>query len=41
MSVDEENRATALDADADDCLNKPFGVSQIFSCVKLHLGEVA
>jgi two-component system KDP operon response regulator KdpE len=41
MSAGEENRARALDAGANDYLKKPFGVSQIFSCVKLHLGEAA
>jgi DNA-binding response OmpR family regulator len=39
MSVGEENRARALAAGANDYLKKPFGVSRIFSCVKLHLGE--
>jgi DNA-binding response OmpR family regulator len=39
MSAGEENRARALAAGANDYLKKPFGVSQIFSCVKLHLGE--
>ena len=37
MSAGEENRTRALDAGADDYLRKPFGVSQIFSCVKLNL----
>ena len=37
MSAGEESRAKALDAGADDYLKKPFGVSQIFSCVELHL----
>ena len=39
MSAGEENKARALDAGADDYLKKPFGVSQIFSCVELHLGK--
>jgi two-component system KDP operon response regulator KdpE len=39
MSAGEESRAKALDAGANDYLKKPFGVSQIFSCVKFHLGE--
>jgi DNA-binding response OmpR family regulator len=39
MSAGEENRARALNAGANDYLRKPFGVSQIFSCVKLNLGE--
>jgi DNA-binding response OmpR family regulator len=39
MSAGEENRARALDAGANDYLKKPFGVSQIFSCVELHLGK--
>jgi two-component system KDP operon response regulator KdpE len=37
MSAGEENRARALDAGANDYLKKPFGTSQIFSCVKLNL----
>ena len=39
MSAGEENKARALDAGANDYLKKPFGVSQIFSCVELHLGK--
>jgi DNA-binding response OmpR family regulator len=39
MTAGEENRARALAAGANDYLKKPFGVSQIFSCVKLNLGE--
>jgi two-component system, OmpR family, KDP operon response regulator KdpE len=39
MSAGEENRARALQAGANDYLKKPFGVLQIFSCVKFHLGE--
>jgi two-component system KDP operon response regulator KdpE len=39
MSAGEENKARALDAGANDYLKKPFGVSQIFSCVGLHLSE--
>ena len=37
MSAGEENRKRALDAGANDYLRKPFGISQIFSCVKLNL----
>jgi len=37
MSAGEENRTRALDAGANNYLRKPFGVSQIFSCVKLNL----
>ena len=39
MSAGEENKARALDAGANDYLKKPFGISQIFSCVELHLGK--
>jgi DNA-binding response OmpR family regulator len=39
MSAGEENRARALAAGAHDYLKKPFSVSQMFSCVKLHLGK--
>ena len=39
MSAGEESRAKALDAGANDYLKKPFGVSQIFACLKLNLGE--
>jgi DNA-binding response OmpR family regulator len=39
MSAGEESRARALEAGATGYLKKPFGVSQISSCVKLHLGE--
>ena len=37
MSTGEEHRARALDAGADDYLSKPFGVTQVFSCVELNL----
>jgi DNA-binding response OmpR family regulator len=37
MSTGEEHRAQALDAGADDYLSKPFGVTQVFSCVELNL----
>ena len=37
MSAGEERRGNALDAGANGYLKKPFGVSQIFSCVELHL----
>jgi DNA-binding response OmpR family regulator len=40
MSAGEENKAKALDAGANDYLKKPFGVSQIFSCVELNLRKV-
>ena len=39
MSAGEENKAKALDAGANDYLKKPFSVSELFSCVKSHLGE--
>jgi DNA-binding response OmpR family regulator len=39
MSAGEESRAKALEVGANDYLRKPFGVSQIFSCVELHLGK--
>jgi DNA-binding response OmpR family regulator len=39
MSAGEENKARALEVGANDYLKKPFSVSQIFACVKLHLGE--
>ena len=41
MSAGEEGRAKALDAGANDYLKKPFGVSQIFSCVELHSAKRA
>jgi DNA-binding response OmpR family regulator len=37
MSTGEEHRAKALDAGADDYLSKPFGITQVFSCVESHL----
>jgi two-component system KDP operon response regulator KdpE len=37
MSAGEESRVKALNAGANDYLEKPFGVSQIFSCVELNL----
>jgi len=37
MSTGEEHRANALDAGADDYLSKPFGITQVFSCVESHL----
>ena len=39
LSAGEENRKRSLQAGANDYLGKPFGASQIFSCVKLHSGE--
>ena len=39
MSAGEENRARALDAGANDYLKKPFGVSDIFSCLKMVLNN--
>jgi len=39
MSAGEESRAKALEVGANDYLKKPFGVSQIFSCVELNLGK--
>jgi DNA-binding response OmpR family regulator len=36
MSAGEESRAKALKAGANDYLKKPFGASQIFSCVELN-----
>ena len=39
MSAGEESRRRALDAGANDYLKKPFGVSQIFSCVQLNLAN--
>jgi DNA-binding response OmpR family regulator len=39
MSAGEESRAKVLDAGANDYLKKPFGVSQIFQCVELHLRD--
>lgn len=39
MSAGEESRARSLEAGANDYLKKPFGVSEIFSCVELNLGE--
>ena len=39
MSAGEENEARSLDAGANDYLKKPFGVSEIFSCLELHLGK--
>jgi two-component system KDP operon response regulator KdpE len=39
MSAGEESKAKALDAGANDYLKKPFGVSQIFACLELNLGE--
>ena len=37
MSTGEEHRAKALNAGADDYLSKPFGITQVFSCVESHL----
>jgi DNA-binding response OmpR family regulator len=37
MSTGEEHRAKALDAGADDYLSKPFGITQVFSCVESNL----
>jgi DNA-binding response OmpR family regulator len=37
MSAGEESRVRALNASANDYLKKPFGVSQIVSCVKVNL----
>lgn len=39
MSAGEEIKAQALNAGANDYLKKPFGVSQIFSCVELNLSK--
>jgi DNA-binding response OmpR family regulator len=36
MGTGEEHRARALDANTDDYLSKPFGVT-LFSCVELNL----
>ena len=37
MSTGEEHRARALDAGANDYLSKPFGVTQVFSCLESNL----
>jgi two-component system KDP operon response regulator KdpE len=37
MSAGDEGRTRALEVGANDYLKKPFGTSQIFSCVKSNL----
>jgi len=41
MSAGEEKKASAYDAGANDYLRKPFGASQIFSCVQRNLSGMA